>query len=103
MRGSELAEAIAVAVNRLVNAQESVGGLDRALETIVGTIGQFNGKDVASYLEAYKAEMLMRDISEDKRLSGFPRVVILSIHMEVLEVQADCRNWLEFEGRPLER
>ena len=39
MRGSEVAEVMAVAVDRIVNAREGVGSLDRAIETIVGTIG----------------------------------------------------------------
>ena len=72
MRGSELAEAMTVSVDRLVNVLENAGGLDRAIETIVGTSNRLNGKDVTSFLEAYKAEMLMRDIPEDMRLSGFP-------------------------------
>ena len=57
---------------------------------IVGTIGRFGGKDATSYLEAYRAEMVMRAIPVDKWLSGFPRVVSSSIHAEVLEVQATC-------------
>ena len=43
-------------------------------------------KNVTSYLEAYRAEMIMRDILEDRRLSWFPRVVALSIHTKMLEV-----------------
>ena len=66
-------------------------------------IGQFNGKDVTSYLETYRAEMLMRNIPEDRQLSGFPRVVTPSTHAEVLEVQADCHNWADFEARLLEK
>ena len=54
---------------------------------IVGMIGHFNGKDMTSYLESYKAEMIMRDISEAKQFSEFPRVVTPSIHAEVLKVQ----------------
>ena len=50
MRGSELAEAMVVAVNRLVNSRESTSGLDGVVETVVGTIGRFNGKDVTNYL-----------------------------------------------------
>ena len=103
MRGSELVEAMAVAVDHLVNAQESVRGLDRAVETIVGTSGRFNGKGVTNFLEAYKAKMLMWDIPEDMWLSGFPRVVTPSIHVEVLEVQLGCQNWDEFEGLLLKR
>ena len=36
-------------------------------------------------------------------MSRFPRVVTPSIHTEVLEIQANYRNWLEFERRLLER
>ena len=103
MRGSELAEAMAAAVDRIVSAREGTGALDRAIEAIVGTIGRFDGKDATSYLVAYRAEMVMRDIPEDRRLAGFPRLATLGIHAEVLEVQAGCRTWGEFEGRILEK
>ena len=49
------------------------------------------------------AEMLMSIIPEHKRLSRFPLVVTLSIHAKVLEVQAECRNWADFERRLLEK
>ena len=65
MRGNELVEAMAVAVDRLVSAREGMGALDRAIEAIVGTIGRFGGKNATSYLEAYRAEMIMRDIPKD--------------------------------------
>ena len=70
MRGSEVMEAMAVAVDQLVNARESFVGLNRAIEKIVGTIGRFNGKNDTNYLEAFKAEMLMRDIPEDRMTHG---------------------------------
>ena len=53
MRGSELAEAMASAVDRILSAHEGTRALDRAIEAIVGTIGRFSGKDATSYLEAY--------------------------------------------------
>ena len=98
MRGSELAEAMAAAVDRIVSAREGTGALDRAIEAIVGTIGRFDGKDATSYLVAYRAEMVMRDIPEERHLAGFPRVATPGIHAEVLEVQAGCRTWGEFEA-----
>ena len=103
MRGRELAEAMAVAVDHLVSACEGTSALDRAIETTVYKIGQFSGKDATSYLETYKSEMQMRNIPEDTRLTGFPRVVTPSIHTEVIEVQAGCRNWADFAERILER
>ena len=89
MRGSDLAEAMASAVDRLVNAREGSSALDRAIEAVIGTIGRFSGKDGTMYLASYGAEMLMRDIPKERRLAGFPRVAMLSIHAEVLKVFFD--------------
>ena len=76
MRGSDLAEAMASAVDRLVNAREGTSALDRAIEAVVGTIGRFSGKDATKYLASYGAEMLMRGIPEERHLAGFPRVAM---------------------------
>ena len=56
-----------------------------------------------SYLEAYQVKMVMRDIPEERRLTGFHRVALPGIHSEVLEVWAESRTWEEFEGRLLEK
>ena len=39
MRGSELVEAMVVAIDRLVSTSEGTGALDRAIELVVGIIG----------------------------------------------------------------
>ena len=70
MRGSELAEAMAVAVDHLVSAREGASALDRAIEATVDKIGRLSGKDATSYLEAYKSEMQMKNIPKDRRLTG---------------------------------
>ena len=66
MRGLDLAEAMASTVDQTLSAREGTGALDRAIEAVVGTIGWFSGKDATSYLEAYRAEMVMRDIPEER-------------------------------------
>ena len=103
MRGSELVEAMVVDVYNLVNAREGMRALDRAIEATVDKIGRFNGKDTTSYLEDYMAEMQMRNIPENRWLTGIPHVITPSIHAQVLEVQADCRSWANFEGQLHER
>ena len=80
---------MASGVDRIVSAREGTGALDRAIEVIVGIIGRFGGKDTTSYLEAYRAEMVIRDIPEDRRLARFPRVATPGIHAEVLDVRTD--------------
>jgi hypothetical protein len=105
MRGANLAEAMALAVDRIVSARKGAGAFHRAIEAVVGTIGRFSRKNATSYLEAYRAEMVMREIPEDRRLSGFPRMATPGIHAEVLEVREECGcgTWEEFEGRLLEK
>ena len=45
--------------------------------------------------------MLMTDMSEERQLNNFTRVMMSSIHVEVLEIQAACRDSEELEGRLL--
>jgi hypothetical protein len=103
MRGANLAEAMASAVDRIVSAREGAGALDKAIEAVDGTIGRFSGKNATSYLEAYRAEMVMRDIPEGRQLSGFPQVATPGILAKVLEVREECGMWEEFEGRLLKK
>ena len=70
MRGSELVEAMAAAVDRIVSVGEGTGTPDRTIKAIVEMIGWFSGKDVTKYLEAYRTEMIMRDVPREWRLYG---------------------------------
>ena len=92
-----------VAVDHLVSAREGMSALDKAIEATVDKIGRLSAKDATSYLEAYKSEMHMRDIPEDRWLTGFPRVVTSSIHTEVIEIQEGYRDCADFVERVLER
>ena len=75
--------------------RENMIDLDWAIETIMRMPSRFNEKDDSWYLEAYKAEMLMKDIPEAKQLSGFARVVMMSLHGEILEMIAENHDWVE--------
>ena len=79
--------------------QTMCGRAKQSIETVIGTSGQFNGKDVLCNLEAYKAKMLMRDNPVVRSLSGFSRVVVLSVHTKILEMQVESRECEEFERR----
>ena len=103
MRGNEILEAMAVIVDCLMNASESSASLNRVIKNMVGSTSQFSGKEVTNYLDAYKAKMLMRNISEERQLNGFAKVVAPSIHIEVLVIQADCCDWGEFKEWLLKR
>ena len=62
MQGEDFMVMKVLAMYQMVQDKEDTISLDWAIETIVKTTGQFNSKDVSPHLEAYKVEMLMRDI-----------------------------------------
>ena len=92
-----------VVVDHLVSACEGTSAFDRAIEATVDKIGWFSGNDATSYLEAYQSKIQMRNIPEDRRLTGFTRVVTPHIHTEMVEIQVDYRDWVEFAEEVLER
>ena len=94
MRGSEHAEAMVVAVDCEVNVRESKSAPDKAIQTIVGTIGRFNGKETTSYLEAGR--------NVDHGYPGGHRDVQIPSD-RTPSIQAVCQNWMEFEGRFLKK
>ena len=47
--------------------------------------------------------MQIRNILEDRLLTVFPRVLTPSIYTEMIEIQADFRDWADLLGRILER
>ena len=96
MNGEDLAMMMAAAMDRMLQERDNTAGLDRAIETIVGTMGRFDGKDVSRYLEGYRAEMLMRDVTAAKRLNSFARVVTPSLYGEILEMIPESGFWEEF-------
>ena len=103
MNGEDLATMMVAAMDRMMQERDNTTGLDRAIETVVGTMGRFDGKDVSRYLEGYRAEMLMRDVTAAKRLNSFARVVTPSLYGEILEMIAESGFWEEFETRLLEK
>ena len=103
MNGEDLTTIMVVAMDRMMQERDNTAGLDRAIETVVGTMGQFDGKDVSRYLEGYRAELLMRDVIAAKRLNSFARVVTPSLYREILEMIAESSFWEEFETKLLEK
>ena len=88
MRGGGLAEAMAAAMDSLVNAREGSSRLDKTIETIVDTTRRFNRRDATNFLETYKAKILMCDYGYSRGQAVvhiFPSFHA-GIHVEVLEI-----------------
>ena len=69
MRGLDLAEAMASAVDRIVSG---TGALDRAIEAIVGTIGLFSRKDATRILGGLSSRNGNEGYSEGQAAGRIP-------------------------------
>ena len=69
---------------------------------MVNRVRRFNGDKVPSYLEAYNAKMVARDVDEALRLDFFCRVVAVQMHSEVRELRKAHNLWEAFEEALLE-
>ena len=47
MNREDLTKMMAPAMDRMMQERDNTAGLDRAIETVVGTMGRFDGKDVS--------------------------------------------------------
>ena len=72
MRGRELAEAMVVVVDRLVNACKGTSALDTAIETTVDKIDPFNGKDTLFYVHKTRGTFPFGSIPWFKTLWSCP-------------------------------
>ena len=71
MQGEDLTTMMVVVMDETMQERENTISLDRVIGTIIRMTSQFNEKDISRYLEAYKVRMLMWDIPEAKKVSGF--------------------------------
>ena len=51
MNEEDLATMMVAAMDRMMQEQDNTMGLDRAIETVIGTMGRFDGNDISRYLE----------------------------------------------------
>ena len=69
----------------------------QVVESVVEKVGYLNGDEVANILKPYNAEMTTRDVDEATRLKYFCRVVAVSIHKDVRELQEAHKSWVSFK------
>ena len=80
----------------------------QAIECVVERVIRFNGDKVPFYMEAYIAEMGVRNVNDALRLKFFYRIAAPRIHVEVKELGEAHSSWETFEealwrayGKPL--
>ena len=77
--------------------------VEKVVDRIVEIMGQFNGRNITEFLDAYKREMIQRNIYEARQISSFKRVVANNVQRWVIELQEGKTKWFEFDNGPSPR
>ena len=75
----------------------SIRSRNSSRHRVVEIEGQFDGRNITKFLDAYKREMNQRDVSEARQISCFKRVVASNILRRVIELQEGRTTWSDFE------
>ena len=86
MEDDDFVEIMAKVVMEFRQATMRREAVQQTVESVFHRVGRFNRDKVPFYLEAYNAEMAVRNIDEALRLEFFCWVVVVWMHAEVKEL-----------------
>ena len=72
---------------QMMRCRDNDASVEKAVDCVVETEGQFDGRNITKFLDAYKREMNKRDVSEARQITSFKRVVVNNIQRRVIEPQ----------------
>ena len=84
-------------VEQMMSSWDNDASVEKIVERVVEIEGQFDGRNITKFLDAYKREMNQRDVSEARPISCFKRVVTNNIRRRVIELQEGRTTWSDFE------
>ena len=90
-------ERMMVIFEQMMRCQDNDTNVGKAIDRIMEVVGQFNGRNITEFLDAYKREMNQRDVSEAHQILSFKRVVANNIQRRVIELQEGKTMWSDFE------
>mgnify|MGYP000170286128 FL=1 len=88
-------------VEEMMRSRDNNASVEKAVDRVVALEGQFDGRNITKFLDAYRREMNQRDVSEARQISSFKRVVSNNIQRRVIELQEGKTTWSEFEKATL--
>ena len=56
---------------QMMRCRDNNASVEKAVEHIVEVAGQFNGRNITEFLDAYKKEMNQRNVAEACQISSF--------------------------------
>ena len=68
-------ERMMLIVEEMMRSRDNNASVEKAVDRVVALEGQFDGRNITKFLDAYRREMNQRDVSEARQISSFKRVV----------------------------
>ena len=68
---AEELERMMVIVKQMMRSRDNNASVDKAVDRTVEVMGQFNGRNITEFLDAYKREMVQRDVTAARQISSF--------------------------------
>ena len=88
-------ERMMVIIEKMMRSRDNDASVEKAIDCVVEVEGQFNGRKITEFLDAYKREMNQRDVFEASQIASFKRVVANNIQRPVIEIQEEKTTWSE--------
>ena len=94
---AEELERMMVIMEQMMRSRDNDPSVHKVVDRTVEIMGQLNGRNITEFLDAYKREMVQRDMTEARQILSFKRVVANNIQKRVIELQEGKTMWSEFE------
>ena len=80
-------ERMMVIVKQMMRSRDNDASVEKVVDRVIESKGQFDGRNITKFLDAYKREMNQRDVSEARQITSFKRVVANNIQRRVINLQ----------------
>ena len=97
MENQQKAINMMVMFERMLQDYREMSEITTVVQRLVQQNGQFNGKQVSTYLRDYKAEMLRYGISERLQVISFNRVATDELQESIHGIRQQNPTWGSFE------
>ena len=79
-------ERMMLIVEQMMRSRDNDASVEKAVDRVEELEGQFDGRNVTKFLDAYKREMSQRDVSEARQITSFKRVVTNNVQRRIIEL-----------------
>jgi hypothetical protein len=86
-----------VLLEQLLRGQQTMAGIEKALEGVRMKAGLFNGQNITRFIQNYEDEMSFHGVLDVMKVTSFSRACYPGIHGQIMTLQEGNTTWVEFK------